>query len=210
MKKHRMHLTDLSLNNDWTLFLDRDGVINERLHGDYVKTPDEFKFIDGVLRAISKLAKTFDRIIVVTNQQGIGKGLMTVDDLTIIHDLMISEIEKAGGRIDSIYFCPHLEEENSPCRKPNTGMAMLAQQDYPEIDFRKSIMVGDGLHDMEFGRQSGMITAYLGADHDESDESENEQRLPVRNIKEPHEHNTDRGVLPDKIDCRDHNARNGA
>ena len=163
-----MHLTDLSLNKEWTLFLDRDGVINERLVGDYVKNPGEFKFIESVPEAIAKLSGIFGLIIIVTNQQGIGKGLMTVDDLKAVHDLMISGIEREGGRIDDIYFCPHLEEENSPCRKPSTGMAKLAQQHYPDIDFSKSIMVGDGLHDMEFGKQLGMVTIYNGTAYDES------------------------------------------
>jgi histidinol-phosphate phosphatase family protein len=165
MKKRRMHLTDLSLNKKWTLFLDRDGVINERLVGDYVKDPGEFKFIDGVPEAIAKFSSIFGRIIIVTNQQGIGKGIMTVDDLTAIHEVMVSQIERVGGRIDNIYFCPHLAKENSPCRKPNTGMAIMAQEQYPEIDFSRSIMIGDGLHDMEFGRRLGMITVFLGDDH---------------------------------------------
>lgn len=156
-----MHLKDLSIDNSWTLFLDRDGVINERLIGDYVKNPDEFRFIRGVPEAMAVFSKLFGRIIVATNQQGIGKGLMTLRDLTIVHDLMISEIEAAGGRIDKIYFAPQLEKEKSPMRKPGAGMALQAQREFPEIDFSKSVMVGDGLHDMEFGKNLQMITVYI-------------------------------------------------
>jgi histidinol-phosphate phosphatase family protein len=156
-----MHLKELSLTEDWTLFLDRDGVINERLIGDYVKLPEEFHFIPGVLEALKLLSGRFGRIIIVTNQQGIGKGLMTYEDLETIHDRMIAEIEEAGGRIDNIYFAPELEEENSPLRKPNTGMAELARKDFPEIDFSRSVMAGDGIHDMEFGKRLGMKCVYI-------------------------------------------------
>lgn len=161
MKKHRMHLMELSVDRHWTLFLDRDGVINERLPGDYVKRPEEFVFLPGVPVAIARLSGIFDRIIIVTNQQGIGKGVMGSGDLEIVHDLMIDGIIKAGGRIDKIYFSPHLEEEDNPMRKPNTGMALQAQKDFPEIDFKRSVMVGDSLHDMEFGRRLGMKCIFI-------------------------------------------------
>jgi len=156
-----MHSMDLSPNKSWTLFLDRDGVINERLIDDYVKSPDEFRFLEGVPAAIASLSNIFGRIVIVTNQQGIGKRLMRLDDLTIVHDLMISEIENVGGRIDKIYHCPHLESDHCSCRKPETGMALLAQKDFPEIDFNKSVIVGDGIHDMEFGKVLQMYTMFI-------------------------------------------------
>ena len=170
MKKPQMHLKDYLFDNSWTLFLDRDGVINERLIGDYVKTPDEFRFIEGVPKAIAALSEVFGQIIIVTNQQGIGKGLMTEEDLRIIHDIMISGIEEAGGRINKIYHAPHLERDDSSLRKPNTGMALQAQKDFPEIDFHKSVMVGDGLHDMEFGRLLGMLRVFISLDSDPSND----------------------------------------
>ncbi|MFA5541921.1 MAG: HAD-IIIA family hydrolase, partial [Bacteroidales bacterium] len=106
------------LSNYKTLFLDRDGVINTRLVDDYVKTWKEFEFIEGVLEAISIFSKEFDRIFIVTNQQGIGKGIMSEEDLDKIHSRMIEEIEAKGGRIDKIYFCKHLAKENHIDRKP--------------------------------------------------------------------------------------------
>ena len=166
MKKHQMHLKELSLNKDWTLFLDRDGVINERLEGDYVKTPEEFRFIEGVPGALAKLSKVFGLIIIVTNQQGIGKELMTEEDLRIIHDIMISGIQEAGGRINKIYHSSHLDREDHAMRKPNTGMALQAQKDFHDIDFSKSVMVGDGLHDMEFGRRLGMVRVFISPESD--------------------------------------------
>ena len=162
MKKHRMHLMDLSLNKDWTLFLDRDGVVNKRLIADYVKTPEEFVFIKGVPEALAALSGIFGRIFIVTNQQGIGKGLMTEEDLRIIHDRMVRSIERKGGFISKIYHCPELKKHNSPFRKPNTGMAEQAKLDFPEIDFSMSIMVGDSQADMEFGRRMGMKNVYVG------------------------------------------------
>lgn len=160
-----MHLTDFSIDKSWTLFLDRDGVINERLIGDYVKTPEEFCFMPGVPEAIAKLSKVFGLIIIVTNQQGIGKELMTEEELRIIHDIMVTGIHEAGGRVNKIYHSPHLERANNPTRKPNTGMALQAQKDFREIDFTKSVMVGDGLHDMEFGRRLGMQRVFISDAH---------------------------------------------
>jgi histidinol-phosphate phosphatase family protein len=180
MKKHKMHSMDYSFNKDWTLFLDRDGVINTRLVGDYVKTPEEFHFIEGVPDSIRALSEVFGRIIIVTNQQGIGKGLMTEEDLQEIHAFMMKGIREAGGRIDAIYFSPHLESEKNRMRKPGVGMALHAQQDFPEIDFNQSVMVGDGLHDMEFGRKLGMVCVYIG-----SGESSNKGLWDVREASLP-------------------------
>ncbi|MDT8394778.1 MAG: HAD-IIIA family hydrolase [Bacteroidales bacterium] len=170
MKQQQMHLKDYSINKAWTLFLDRDGVVNERLTGDYVKSPEEFRFLPGAAGAIASLSEIFGRIVIVTNQQGIGKGLMTEEDLYLIHGFMMNEIQDAGGKIDAIYFSPHLEQEDHPMRKPGTGMALRAKQDFPEIDFKRSVMVGDGIHDMAFGRKLGMICVYVSGGADASRE----------------------------------------
>ena len=148
-------------NKSWTLFLDRDGVINRRPVDDYVKNWDEFEFLPGVLGAIKKLSGIFGKIIVVTNQQGIGKGLMTIEGLANIHQKMISEIEKYGGRVDAVYFCPNLKGEDENCRKPGTAMAELAKKDFPEIYLEKSIIAGDMESDMIFGRNAGMKTVFI-------------------------------------------------
>lgn len=157
-----MTLKDLNINKSWTLFLDRDGVINKRLPGDYVKTLEEFEFLDGVTAAMKILSGIFGKIVIVTNQQGIGKGLYTENDLGIIHHYLVDEIEKHGGRIDRIYFSPHLASANHHTRKPAIGMALAAQNDFPEISFSRSVIVGDSLNDMEFGRSAGMKTVFVG------------------------------------------------
>lgn len=156
-----MILKDLNINKDWTLFLDRDGVINKKLDNDYVKHWVEFEFLDGVFDALKYLNGIFGRIVVVTNQQGIGKGLYRTEDLELIHKNMIYEINYHGGRIDKVYFSPYLNAENHPTRKPGTGMALLAKKDFPEIDFSKSLMIGDSMSDMAFGNTLGMKTAFI-------------------------------------------------
>ena len=158
-----MTLSDLKIDKGWTLFLDRDGVINLHYPNDYVKSWDEFYFLEGSLDALTVLAKIFRRIIVVTNQQGVGRGLMTHEDLEFIHDEMLKEVRKHGGRINAIYAATDLKEEDvKQMRKPETGMAKRAKKDFTEIEFSKSIMVGDSISDMEFGRNAGMITVFVG------------------------------------------------
>ena len=159
-----MILKNLNINNTLTLFLDRDGVINKRIIDDYVKKWEDFEFLPGVLDAFKIFAKNFDRIIIVSNQQGIGKKLMTENDVNIIHQKMIDKIIENGGRIDKVYFCSSPAEENDICRKPNIGMALKAARDFPDIDFNNSIMVGDAKTDMEFGRNLNMINVFLSDD----------------------------------------------
>ncbi len=154
------------INNTWTLFLDRDGVINHEKHQDYIHTWDEFKFYDGAKVAIQIFSKIFKRIIVVTNQRGIGKGLTKLNDVLEIHKNMIAEIEKVGGRIDKIYYCPDLESYN---RKPNPGMGLQAVNDFSDIDLSKTIMVGNTLSDMEFGRNLNINTVFLSTTRPEVD-----------------------------------------
>ncbi len=149
------------IDNDWTLFLDRDGVINQRIIDHYVCEWSEFHFIEGVLESVKKINRIFNRIVLITNQRGINRGLMTHQDLSHIFEKMLQSIENVGGRIDKCYYCPHLDEENCNCRKPKTGMGIQAQSDFPEIQFERSIMVGDMLTDMEFGKRLGMKTVYI-------------------------------------------------
>lgn len=153
----------LKIDKTWTLFLDRDGVINKKRDNDYVKSIEEFIFIDEVKTVIKKLNNIFGKTLVVTNQQCIGKGIITESELHKIHNYLKQEIEQEGGIIDKIYFAPQLKSENSIYRKPNTGMADLAKNDFPEIDFKKSIMVGDSLSDIEFGNNKNMITVLISS-----------------------------------------------
>ena len=155
------------IDKSWTLFLDRDGVINHDKDNDYIRNRGEFHFYDNTLEALSLLAKKFGRIVVVTNQKGVGKGLMTLDALNDIHTYMLTQIEQVKGRIDKIYFCADLSDD-SPDRKPNPGMAHQAQHDFHEIDMTRSIIVGNRISDMGFGRNAGMYTVFVATTHPET------------------------------------------
>jgi D-glycero-D-manno-heptose 1,7-bisphosphate phosphatase len=153
---------DLNLiDNTWTLFIDRDGVINRRIPNDYVVVWEQFEFHAGVLDALIYFASRFKHIFIVTNQQGIGKGLMSEVELAILHHKMLTAIEEAGGRVDRVYYCPSIRTDNDPMRKPEPGMGLLARIDYPDVDFSKAIMAGDTRPDMGFGRNLNMITALI-------------------------------------------------
>ena len=151
-----------TIDNDWTLFLDRDGVINVRIIDGYVTKIEEFEFLPGVIEAFKIFKNKFNRIIVVTNQQGVGKGLMTEDDVKKVHDFMINEVENHDGKIDKVYFCPQLKSVPDNYRKPSPKMAYMAKEDFPEIDLSKSIMIGDMNSDVEFGKNAGMMTIFIG------------------------------------------------
>ena len=148
------------IDEHWTLFLDRDGVINEEKEQSYIFHYGEFAFYEGGLEALQLLAGVFPRIVVVTNQRGVGKGLMTAGDLADIHAQMVAAATAAGGRIDAVYYCDSMSNDH-PHRKPNPGMALAARQDLPDIDFSRSIMVGNNLSDMEFGRNIGAATIFV-------------------------------------------------
>ncbi|MDR1113412.1 MAG: lipid-A-disaccharide synthase [Bacteroidales bacterium] len=147
-----------AINPEWTLFLDRDGVINRQIAGGYVTSAGDFVLIEETVAALTVARRYFGRIIVVTNQQCIGKGLCSAEAVEQVHQFMIDELSKKGIKIDAVYYCPHAAEEGCDCRKPNTGMALQAQHDFPEIDFAKSVMVGDSPSDLEFGKRCGMKT----------------------------------------------------
>lgn len=155
------------IDKSWTLFLDRDGVINKELPGDYVKTIDEMIFLPGVPEAISKASKLFGRIFIITNQRGVGRGLMTEEQLNIVHQYLISEITKHSGHIDKIYYCTDVNDD-SPNRKPNVGMAIQAKKEFPEVDLGRTIMAGNHLSDMQFGRNTGSYTAFIATTNPET------------------------------------------
>ena len=149
-----------SIDKEWTLFLDRDGVINEDKEGSYIFTPDEFVFVNGAPALFKKLSEKFHRIIVVTNQRGVGRFLMTEESLTAIHQKMIAGVNEAGGKIDGIYYCSSIHNDH-PLRKPNPGMAVLAKNDFPDIDLSRSIMVGNNISDMQFAHNAGMYSVFV-------------------------------------------------
>lgn len=150
------------ITKEWTLFLDRDGVINDRIIDGYVTKIEEFVFLPNILEAFKIFKNRFKKVIIVTNQQGVGKGIMKYEDVENVHNYMIQMIENHGGKVDKIYFCPQLKSEVDNYRKPSPKMAFFAKNDFPEIDFEKSIMIGDMNSDIEFGKNAGMKTIFVG------------------------------------------------
>ncbi len=156
------------IDKSWTLFLDRDGVINHEKYNDYIHKWEEFNFYDGVLDAFKVFGQKFGHIIVVTNQKGVGKGLTKLEDLYQIHANMEHAILEAGGRLDAVYYCSDMEDD-SPYRKPNPGMGLQAAERFPGINLDKAIMVGNTMSDMEFGRNLGVWTIFLPTTRPEVD-----------------------------------------
>ena len=153
------------IDQSWTLFLDRDGVINIESIGSYITSWSEFKFHDGVLDALRSLSHVFGNIIVVSNQRGVGRGIMTLEALREINMNMKAAVAENGGRIDKIYAATAILDDDHN-RKPNIGMGLQAQEDFPAIDFKKCVMIGNSLSDMEFGKRLSMYTVFLTTKHE--------------------------------------------
>jgi D-glycero-D-manno-heptose 1,7-bisphosphate phosphatase len=139
-----------------TIFLDRDGVINEN-RVDYVKSWSEFRFLPGSREAIAKLTQAGHRIVVCSNQAGIAKGLISIETVEDIHARMLAELREAGGIVEKVYYCPHGKEENCECRKPRPGQLLRASQELG-LDLKDAVFVGDNTTDIYAGMQAGVQT----------------------------------------------------
>lgn len=155
------------------IFLDRDGVINKNLDNDYVKSWAEFEFLADSKRAISRLTQNGYEIIVITNQAGVNKNLVSSDIVAEIHRKMADEISSAGGNIKAIYSCPHRQDENCECRKPKPGMLLQASRDY-DIELGKAYLVGDSMRDIEAGDSVGCKTILVMTGHGAKEISQRE------------------------------------
>lgn len=164
-------IKDWEIDSSWTLFLDRDGVINKKIDS-YIQSWDQFSFLPKVPEAISLLNRVFHKVIIVTNQQGIDKEIMTHEDLHHIHSKMIEVLDFYDAHIDEIYYEPSLAAFDSFRRKPNPGMLYEAKKDFPSIELKKSILVGDSLTDIQAGNKVNMKTVWI------------ENKLNVKEIEE--------------------------
>ena len=148
-----------------TVFLDRDGVINRNPpNKGYVRRWSEFAFIPNARKAIRELTQNGYRIIVVTNQAGIGRGLFSEADLKAIHARMVSEITETGGRIDAVYYCPHAPDAGCACRKPKPGMLIRAKCEH-NIELSNAYLIGDSTTDIEAGQRVGAKTFLVLTGH---------------------------------------------
>lgn len=137
------------------VILDRDGVINHD-SDDYIKSPDEWQPLPGSLEAIARLCRADYTVVVATNQAGVGRGLFSQEMLIRIHRKMASSIRDKGGRLDSVFFCPHSPAEQCGCRKPKPGM-LLEISDRLGIGLSGVPVVGDSLRDLEAAEAAGAI-----------------------------------------------------
>ncbi|MGC8496748.1 MAG: D-glycero-alpha-D-manno-heptose-1,7-bisphosphate 7-phosphatase [Thermoplasmata archaeon] len=134
------------------LFIDRDGTLNRDCP--YCSSPDQIQLFEDIFEPLKELSKEF-LIIIITNQSGIARGYFTEKDLDRMHEKIKNEIEKRGGRIDAIYYCPSLPGDNSPCRKPRTGMIESAMKDF-DIDLKNSWMIGNDENDIQLAKNVGI------------------------------------------------------
>ena len=141
------------------VFLDRDGVIN-RDSPDYIKSWSEFEFIPGSLEAIRQLTASGFAIIIITNQSAINRRFISKKELEHMHRLMDKNVRSHGGRIDDIFYCPHLPTDGCDCRKPKPGMIYSARDAY-QIDLASSILIGDSVKDIACARNAGCGQAVL-------------------------------------------------
>ena len=147
-----------------TVFLDRDGVLNQKLpEGRYVGSGEDFHLLPGVPQAIASLNRAGLRVVVVSNQRGIALGLHTAADVLAIHAKLQALLQQSGAHLDAFYFCPHDKNECN-CRKPLPGLFEQAQADFPDITAESSLMIGDSWSDIEFGRRLGMVTIFIEGD----------------------------------------------
>jgi D-glycero-D-manno-heptose 1,7-bisphosphate phosphatase len=156
-----------------TVFLDRDGVINRKMpEGQYVTDWHHFELLPGVPHAIAQLNQRGLRVLVVTNQRGIALGLYTAADVDAIHAQMQRILSVSGAHVDGFYLCPH-DKGQCNCRKPLPGLFEQARQQFPKIEAATSVVIGDSLSDIEFGRNLGMHTIFI-----EGDESHRHHQKP--------------------------------
>lgn len=156
-------------NSRRAIFFDRDGIVNRRRFDDYVKSWDEFEFLPAIFDVLPPAIDAGYLAILITNQRGIARGLMSVDDLSAIHDHMQRELEQASGaRFDAIYFCPHERDAACDCRKPLPGMLIDAARDFA-INLNASWMIGDSESDVAAGRAAGCRTILIANESVDSD-----------------------------------------
>lgn len=143
---------------EWCLFLDRDGVINQQIVGDYVRSWRDFVWLPGAKSAIGALRKWAPRIVVVTNQQGIGKGLMSVDDVSLIHHHLQEDLAADDVELDAFQVCPHLVSDECPCRKPRAGLVLDWLAHNADIEGALSVVVGDSESDIKLAHEVATAT----------------------------------------------------
>jgi D-glycero-D-manno-heptose 1,7-bisphosphate phosphatase len=136
-----------------TVFLDRDGVIN-RDSPDYITAWEQVEFLPGSLEAIGRLTRSGLTVMVITNQSAVGRGMMDIATLEMLHRNLVQAVEARGGRIEAVFYCPHHPDDGCDCRKPNPGLIHQAQRRFG-LDLRAATMIGDSARDIQCGKRAG-------------------------------------------------------
>jgi D-glycero-D-manno-heptose 1,7-bisphosphate phosphatase len=146
------------------VFLDRDGVVNQKApEGEYIRTWEEIQILPGAAKAIASLNRAGYKVFIVTNQRGVATLKIKINDLLEIHERIQREFAQAGAVISQIYYCPHDLPANCRCRKPQPGMLQRAAREH-NLDLRASWMVGDSITDVKAGENAGCRTILLTLD----------------------------------------------
>ncbi|MFH1411734.1 MAG: HAD family hydrolase [Candidatus Omnitrophota bacterium] len=164
------------------VFIDRDGVINKDPAGwteyGYVTTPEDFRVIEGVPEAIKIFTDAGYGCVIISNQQGVGKGYFSQEELRKVTEKMNSIIEDAGGKIEKAYYCTHTREEKCPCRKPRTGLFLKARQDLGIEDLDGKFYIGDTERDILAGKNAGLKTVLVLSGKDTKRDAEDWKEKP--------------------------------
>jgi D-glycero-D-manno-heptose 1,7-bisphosphate phosphatase len=166
------------------IFLDRDGVIIEN-RSDYVRNWSQVKILPQALPALAQVASSPYRIVLITNQSGIGRGFIPLETAVDINERLLEIIVQAGGRIDRVYMCPHKPSDQCACRKPEPGMILQAARDL-DLDLGNSILIGDALTDIQAGRSAGvgrvaLVRTGRGAEQEQAELIADMQPFPIYN-----------------------------
>ncbi|MEA3489284.1 MAG: HAD family hydrolase [Candidatus Omnitrophota bacterium] len=163
--------------SDKYVFFDRDGVINRDGEGltehGYITRWEDFQFLPGVLDALKKLTERGYRTVVVSNQKCVGKGIMSEKDLTELTERFTQAVEEHGGKIDKVYYCPHLDEDDCDCRKPAPGLFLKAREELGIENFDEKFFIGDSERDMQAGKKAGLKTILVTSGKSTREDAEN-------------------------------------
>lgn len=145
------------------IFLDRDGVLNKEA-GEHIKRTSDLHLLPGAMDAVARLTRAGCKVFIFTNQSGVGRGYMTLEDLDAIHAYLRSKVEEVGGRIAGIYACTHHPEAGCDCRKPKPGLLRLAAKEY-DVDLSASYAIGDSARDIAAAAAAGCRTVLVLSGH---------------------------------------------
>jgi len=151
------------------IFLDRDGVINWDPIGDYIKHPDDFKFLPGVAEALHKLTLANYQIVVISNQAGVGDGVFSRENLEAVNKRFLEQVAKVGSKISGIFYCLHGKQAGCECRKPETGLFEQASEKIGSYERGNTYYIGDKASDIVAGKRFGLKTIFVLSGHGQNE-----------------------------------------